>query len=525
MDYVLHAVLILLTFVLVSVTKCLVHVVSARAVLRRIPGPPSSSLIWGEEWALYSSTPGSRYVTWHKRFGNVVRLTGAFGHQIISITDPRAISFIVSEKTYSFPKPHGVREWFKATLGKGIIWVEGKDAHEQQRRLIAPALSQQSVRAVMPVFYDVSSKLCAQWEKAVDASPQGAAEIEATFWAGRFALGAVTLAAFDYDLNCLSGGPHALAEALDGLTNNENKASSFYMRALFWIAPAVLMIGEKGRMIRQSKAELGAIASRMWRDAKAGENATAGGDANGEKWGDRKGRNLIATMLKGAAASGGQLTEDEVVDQMRTTISAGYETVSAIVAWILYEIAVHPILQQKLREEVENACEPTLDELNVKYRLLDATLKETLRLHPAILENHHEAAETIVIPLSSSLPGTEDSQLVVPKGTLIAIPLNVLHTDPAIFGADAHVFRPERWLERAEKGIRHKRELFVFSEGPRSCLGRAMAMAEIKALVISILQHFTLECHHDIEAFQSFVVRPRVCGQGASSLPLLVRRL
>ena len=95
-------------------------------------------------------------------------------------------------------------------------------------------------------------------------------------------LDAVARAAFDYDLDCLAGTPHALAESLDGLTNNEANASSFYMRALFWLFPSILMIGEKGRMIRRSKAELGAIASKMWRDARAG--------------GDSHGRNLIATM-------------------------------------------------------------------------------------------------------------------------------------------------------------------------------------------------------------------------------------
>ena len=47
--------------------------------------------------------------------------------------------------------------------------------------------SQQTVRAVVPVFYDISAKLCSQWAKLIDASPTGAAEIEVTFWAGRFA--------------------------------------------------------------------------------------------------------------------------------------------------------------------------------------------------------------------------------------------------------------------------------------------------------------------------------------------------
>lgn len=104
------------------------------------------------------------------------------------------------------------------------------------------------------------------------------------------------------------------------------------------------------------------------------------------------------------------MNEDQVVAQMRTTISAGYETVSAIVAvskfpsspvlsgtylnttqWVLYELARNPTLQAELREEVSIAQDSSLDGLN-RFLLLDAVVQETLRLHPAILENHHEVS-------------------------------------------------------------------------------------------------------------------------------------
>lgn len=103
------------------------------------------------------------------------------------------------------------------------------------------------------------------------------------------------------------------------------------------------------------------------------------------------------------------LSEDLIVSQMRTIISAGYETVSAIIAvhslfsfvgwwcsriiylqWMLYEIAINPIFQAELREEICAVPDHSLDDLNSQLPLLDAALKETLRLHPAILENHHE---------------------------------------------------------------------------------------------------------------------------------------
>lgn len=82
-------------------------------------------------------------------------------------------------------------------------------------------------------------------------------------------------AAFSYDFGCLAGGQHALAEALDGLTNNENNMSSFYMKALFWLFPSILGIGRKGQMIKRTRNELGSIVMQMWKD---GKNS---GDANG----------------------------------------------------------------------------------------------------------------------------------------------------------------------------------------------------------------------------------------------------
>jgi hypothetical protein len=91
-------------------------------------------------------------------------------------------------------------------------------------------------------------------------------------------------AAFSYDFDCLSGAPHPLEEALNGLTNCEHKSSSFYMRALFWLFPPMLSIGKKGEMIQKTKFELGVIASRMWWDAKVA--------------GDRESKTLMAHMRK-----------------------------------------------------------------------------------------------------------------------------------------------------------------------------------------------------------------------------------
>ncbi|KAJ7480191.1 cytochrome P450 [Mycena galericulata] len=488
-----------LVYALYAGSKVFIRLLSARVSLRHVPGPSPTSFLWGEEWNLYHNPPGSHYLEWHQQFGK---------HQVLSITDERAIAFIVgAEGIYKFPKPDGVRAWFQKTLGEGILWIEGKEAHERQRRSLAPALTQQSVRKFTPIFYETSGKLAAQWTRMIDISHVDEIEIEVTNWAGRFALDTVARAAFSYDFNLLSGEPNALAEALDGLTNNENKLSSFYMRALFWTFPSILSIGKKGAMMRRTKAELGAIARKMWKDAKGAADTHSTDD-----------KTLMALMLKADAASDQQLHEDEIVTQMRTVLSAGYETISAIVAWVLYELAMNSQLQEQLRVEVSSPGD--LDELNNRYPILNSIILETLRVHPPILENHHQAAENICVPLSEPVPGTLVSRLIIPKGTVLVIPVNVLQMDPELWGEDAHLFRPERWHGREDR-----RNLFAFSQGPRSCIGQRFALAEIKALIVTLIRQFAFRCPYEIEAFQSFVIRPRVKGEGMSSLPLVVRRL
>lgn len=64
---------------LFNVVKFVVHLISARVSLRHLPGPSSTSFLWGEEWNLYHDAPGSHYLEWHQRFGKVLKFRGACG--------------------------------------------------------------------------------------------------------------------------------------------------------------------------------------------------------------------------------------------------------------------------------------------------------------------------------------------------------------------------------------------------------------------------------------------------------------
>lgn len=82
--------LIWIGFVAVLLARYIAHNLATRRTLRKVPGPKLSRLLWGEEWDLFHSKPGSLYVDWHDRFGSVVAFAGAFG---VSHTKPSLLTW------------------------------------------------------------------------------------------------------------------------------------------------------------------------------------------------------------------------------------------------------------------------------------------------------------------------------------------------------------------------------------------------------------------------------------------------
>ncbi|KIK16530.1 hypothetical protein PISMIDRAFT_113179, partial [Pisolithus microcarpus 441] len=122
---------------------------------------------------------------------------------------------------------------------------------------------------------------------------------------------------------------------------------------------------------------------------------------------------------------------------------------------------------------------------------LDAVVQEVLRLHLSIPGLTHEAAEDDVIPLLEPVwikAGETIDSIVIERGTILSVPISCINCSNTIWGMDTKAFKPERWLEpngitkkaQEVKGYHH---LLTFGDGPRSCIGKTFALAEIKVCV------------------------------------------
>ena len=129
--------------------------------------------------------------------------------------------------------------------------------------------------------------------------------------------------------------------------------------------------------------------------------------------------------------------------------------------FITYELALHPEIQSKLRNELFEAfpgpVEPLSFENLEKLPLLDGVCKEGLRIHapiPSFLER--------VAPKG----GFNICGYSIPAGTVIGMQAYTNHRNEQVY-PNAAIFLPERWSEATAE---MKLNFLPFSSGPRAVL-------------------------------------------------------
>ncbi|KAL6408138.1 cytochrome p450 oxidoreductase [Ilyonectria robusta] len=86
----------------------------------------------------------------------------------------------------------------------------------------------------------------------------------------------------------------------------------------------------------------------------------------------------------------------------------------------------------------------------------------------------------------------------LPGGTIVGISAVVVHQDKEIYGQDAHIYRPERWLEASKEQLKlMEKAFFTFGHGSRVCIGKNIGLTEVSKFVPRILRRFDIEWASD----------------------------
>ncbi|XP_060696804.1 cytochrome P450 3A21-like [Hemiscyllium ocellatum] len=176
------------------------------------------------------------------------------------------------------------------------------------------------------------------------------------------------------------------------------------------------------------------------------------------------------------------LTDTEILAQALTFIFAGYETSSSTLAFAAYKLAMHPDVQTKLQQEIDetfsNKAPATYDGV-MKLEYMDMVISETLRIFPPAPRIDRVCKKDVQL-----------NGVTVPKGTIVMVPAYVLHHDPK-YWPEPEEFRPERFSEE-NKESRDPYTFLPFGVGPRNCIGMRFAQLAMKMALTSVLQHVTI---------------------------------
>ena len=176
------------------------------------------------------------------------------------------------------------------------------------------------------------------------------------------------------------------------------------------------------------------------------------------------------------------LTENEAVLQIAVRADS---TATAIRMTLLY-ILTNPPVYAKLWQEIDSqmsACNTTpgtissAEARNMPY--LQSCIREGLRIFPPM-----QGLQDKVAPLSAIVL----NDLSLPSNVEICTNYHAMMRCVDIFGPDAEVFRPERWIEANEQEYNRmfRTQELVFGTSRFTYLGKNMAMMELDKVFVEV---------------------------------------
>jgi cytochrome P450 family 9 len=179
-----------------------------------------------------------------------------------------------------------------------------------------------------------------------------------------------------------------------------------------------------------------------------------------------------------------EITLEDITAQAFIFFLAGFETISTVLAFTFYELAVDQDVQNRLRDEIQSiSAKPTYESLlGMKY--LDMVVSEALRKWPSAVVTDREVSKEFTI--QPTQPG--EKPLGLEKGIVCWLPMFAIHRDPRFY-PDPEKFDPERFNDENKHKI-NPTMYMPFGAGPRNCIGSRFALLEMKLILFHVLKNF-----------------------------------
>lgn len=415
--------------------------------LQTAPGPGLISFF--TDVREFRKDPLESFLHYTLRFGDVVRYRGLWvTHQI---THPEHILHVLQTNAANYRKGRDYRI-LKLSLGEGLLTSEGS-LWQRQRKMTQPAFHSQQVAGSLRIMEQRALVMLCQWEryarcgKTFDVVPE----------LMRLTLNIVSQALFttslESDLDCIQ----------DALTVGRDYSVE---RAWSVVRIPQWLPTPSNRRHRASLAGFHAVIDRMIAQRRESP----------ERIDD-----LLTMLMEARDENGAPMSGKQLRDEVATLLTAGHETTTLVLAWVIFLISTRPDVVERIAAELRflNGRAPAYEDLS-RLRYTRMVAEEAMRLYPPVWVLSRTAVENDVIGSFRINAGSE----------ILVFPY-VTHRHPRWWD-DPEKFRPERFLP--ENSARRPRGAYLpFGAGPRTCIGLNFAMTEILVVLALVLQRFRVE--------------------------------
>ncbi|MFO7567421.1 MAG: cytochrome P450 [Enhygromyxa sp.] len=333
-------------------------------------------------------------------------------------------------------------------VGNGLVVSHG-EAWRRQRRLMAPPFARKRLRELVPVIARVVEARLAPWRQG------GVFEM----WREMTGITMSALLESIFATSMDEGMVRRFVNAFDTIVDHVG------IRALAFFLPERFPLPGRAAALA-AREEL----HRIIEDIVA-ERRRSGSEGN----------DLLGLLLAARDEGGEGMSDEQLRDEVKTAVFAGYDSTATGLAFTLYLLAAHPESARRAREQIMEVMPEGLPDAEQVEQLdyLRRVFCDALRLYPPLAFHPRMA-------LADDQIGGQR----IPAGATLLYSNYAPGRNPA-FWQYPDSFYPDHFLPEAV-AQRHRFAYQPFAVGPRSCIGMGMAVLEAQIVLAMILRDYEL---------------------------------
>ncbi|KAK9755358.1 hypothetical protein RND81_01G019400 [Saponaria officinalis] len=387
----------------------------------------------------------------------------------IITSNPKNVEYILKTNFNNYPKGKPFSTILGDLLGHGIFNVDG-DAWRFQRKMASLELDRTSVRSYS--FQVVKEEIEKQLMPYLSTKFEEKKQVDLQEMFRAFSFSTISKFSFGVEIHGFNASDplNEFAVSFD-LATKLSAERALEVFSIIWRLKRLFGIGNEKKLSNAIK-KINAQAMEIIKIRRK----------NYSNYNNFHQKDLLSRFMGVVENNDGYLR-----DIIVSFVLAGRDSVASTLTSFFLLLATHPQVELNILLEInrmldEDHCVTSYEQIR-GFHYLHAALFECMRIYPPVQFDSKFAQNDDILP----------DMVKVEKGKRVTYHPYAMGRMEEIWGKDCLEFKPERWLKN---GIFYEENPYkypVFQAGVRVCLGKEMAIMEIKSVIISIIREFKVE--------------------------------